>query len=81
MYNEISLSRARARSQLNRASTTTNPTLAGLLQNTDKQAIVAANKMAMSRLKSTTDDLIINTEDTYLDVEPVEEEREEDNQT
>ena len=54
MYNEISLTRSRNRSQLNRTSTiATNPALA-LLQNTDKQAIVEAKMKAMNRAMSTT---------------------------
>ena len=53
MYNEISLTRSRARSQLNRVNTVANQAIP-LLQNTDKQAIVEATKQAMNRAMSTT---------------------------
>ena len=54
MYNEISLSRAKNRSHLSRAATgVINANLAGLLQNTDKEALMEANKQAINRLMST----------------------------
>ena len=54
MYNEISLSRAKNRSNLSRAATgLINANLAGLLQNTDKEALMEANKQAINRLMST----------------------------